>query len=122
VELLRELLGTMRFGAHGRLASFSLSLETARALGVRPEDTEGLIDHLRAIEGVIVAVFFEELLEGKVRVSMRSKSEAADVAAICQRFGGGGHKLAAGARVKGTLGEVEARVLEAICDVIDCHS
>ena len=73
-----------------------------------PEDNEGLIDHIRAIEGVIVAVFFEELLEGKVRVSMRSKSEAADVAAICQRFGGGGHKLAAGARVRGTLAEVEA--------------
>ncbi len=69
-----------------------------------PEDNEGLIDHLRAIEGVVVAVFFEELPEGKVRVSMRSKSEAADVAAICQRFGGGGHKLAAGARLRGSLG------------------
>jgi phosphoesterase RecJ-like protein len=67
-------------------------------------------------------VFFEELLEGKVRVSMRSKSEAADVSAICQRFGGGGHKLAAGARVRGTLAEVEQRVMEAICDVINCNT
>ena len=74
---------------------------------MKPEDNEGLIDHLRAIEGVIVAVFFEELADGKVRVSMRSKSEAADVCAICQKFGGGGHKLAAGARVRGTLAEVE---------------
>lgn len=122
VELLRELLGTMRFEAHGQIASFSLDLQTAKALGAKAEDNEGLIDHLRAVEGVIVAVFFEELLDGKVRVSMRSKSEAADVAAICQRFGGGGHKLAAGARVKGTLAEVEGRILKAICDVIDCHS
>jgi phosphoesterase RecJ-like protein len=53
---------------------------------------------------------------------MRSKSDAADVAAICQLFGGGGHKLAAGARVRGLLAEVEQRVLKAICDVIDCHS
>jgi bifunctional oligoribonuclease and PAP phosphatase NrnA len=122
VELLRELLGTMRFEANGQVASFSLSLKVAADLGVKAEDNEGLIDHLRAIKGVVVAVFFEELREGKVRVSMRSKTEAADVSAICQRFGGGGHKLAAGARVRGTLSEVEQRVLEAICDVIDCNS
>lgn len=118
-ELLRELLGTMRFAADGRVAAFSLSAEVAARLGVLPEDNEGLIDHLRAIQGVVVAVFFEELPEGKVRVSMRSKSEAADVCAICQQFGGGGHKLAAGARVRGSLAEVEARVLAEICRVVD---
>jgi len=122
VELLRELLATMRFEGDGRVASFSLSLKMAGDLGVLPEDNEGLIDHLRAIRGVIVAVFFEELADGKVRVSMRSKSEAADVCAICEKFGGGGHKLAAGARVRGTLPEVEQKVLEAICDVVGCDS
>jgi bifunctional oligoribonuclease and PAP phosphatase NrnA len=122
IELLRELLGTMRFEGKGRVASFSLSLEMAKRLGVLPEDNEGLIDHLRAIRGVIVAVFFEELPDGKVRVSMRSKSEKADVCAICMKFGGGGHTLAAGARVRGTLAEVEQKVLEAICEVVDCDS
>jgi bifunctional oligoribonuclease and PAP phosphatase NrnA len=121
-ELLRELLGTMRFEANGQIASFSLSLKVAAELGVKPEDNEGLIDHLRAIQGVIVAIFFEELVEGKVRVSMRSKNERVDVSAICQKFGGGGHKLAAGARVRGTLAEVEQKILKAICDVIDCNS
>lgn len=118
VELLRELLGTMRFEADGQVASFSLSLKAADELGVIPEDNEGLIDHLRAVEGVVVAVFFEELPDGKVRVSMRSKSEAADVSAICIRFGGGGHKLAAGARLRGTLPEVEERILEATCEMV----
>ncbi|MDQ6939121.1 MAG: bifunctional oligoribonuclease/PAP phosphatase NrnA [Verrucomicrobiota bacterium] len=122
IELLRELLGTMRFEGDGRVACFSLSLEMAKRLGVKPEDNEGLIDHLRAIQGVIVAVFFEELLEGKVRVSMRSKSDDADVAAIAQRFGGGGHKLAAGARLRGSLAEAEEKILRAICDVINCNS
>jgi phosphoesterase RecJ-like protein len=121
-ELLRELLGTMRFEGHGKVASFSLGLKTAAALGARPEDNEGLIDHIRAIQGVIVAVFFEELPEAKVRVSMRSKSDAADVCAICEKFGGGGHRLAAGARVRGTLAEVEEKVLKEICDVVDCNS
>ena len=122
IELLRELLRTMRFASGGKVASFSLSLGTAAELGVLPEDNEGLIDHIRAIQGVIVAAFFEELAEGKVRVSMRSKEQNVDVCAICQKFGGGGHTLAAGARVRGTLAEVEERVLEAICDVLGRNS
>jgi phosphoesterase RecJ-like protein len=118
IELLRVLLDNMRFDAGGKIASFSLSLEMAAQIGAKPEDNEGLIDHLRAIDGIIVAVFFEELDDGKVRVSMRSKSEAADVCAICQKFGGGGHTLAAGARIRGTLAEVQERVLNEISNVI----
>jgi len=112
LELLRELLRTMRFSECGRIAAFSLSLKTAAELGVIPEDNEGLIDHLRAVRGVIVAAFFEELPDGKIRVSMRSKDERVDVCVICQKFGGGGHTLAAGARVRGTLAEAEEKVLE----------
>jgi phosphoesterase RecJ-like protein len=119
IELLRELLGTMQFGCDGRLAWFSLSQAAALALGVLPEDNEGLIDNLRAIRGVIVAVFFEELPDGKVRVSMRSKNQAVDVCAICTQFGGGGHVLAAGARVRGTLPEVEKKIVEQACAAIE---
>src|SRR5689334_24887062 len=109
----------MRFEADGPIASFSLSLDVAARLGARAEDSEGLIDHLRAVHGVIVAVFFEELPDGKVRVSMRSKTDVVDVCAICQKFGGGGHALAAGARVRGTLQEVEGRVLAEVCAKIE---
>jgi bifunctional oligoribonuclease and PAP phosphatase NrnA len=119
IELLRELLGTMRFACDGKLAWFSLSQAAAFALGVLPEDNEGLIDHLRATRGVIVAIFFEELPDGKVRVSMRSKNEAVDVCAICTQFGGGGHVLAAGARLRGTLPDVEKRIVEQACAAIE---
>ena len=119
IELLRELLGTMQFGCGGKLAWFSLSQAAAGALGVIPEDNEGLIDNLRAIHGVIVAIFFEELPDGKVRVSMRSKNEAVDVCAICTQFGGGGHVLAAGARVRGILPEVEKKIVEQACAAIE---
>ncbi len=121
LELLRELLRTMRFSEGGRVASFSLTLRTAADLGVLPEDNEGLIDHLRAVRGVIVAVFFEELADGKARVSMRSKDEAVDVCAICQKFGGGGHTLAAGARIRGNLVEVEERVLKEVGDKLEVY-
>src|SRR5438270_4521322 len=119
IELLRDLLDTMRFGCDGKLAYFSLSQASALALGVIPEDNEGLIDHLRAIQGVVVSIFFEELTDGKVRVSMRSKNEAIDVCAICTQFGGGGHVLAAGARVRGTLPEVEKKIVEQACAAIE---
>ncbi len=122
IELLRELLGTMNFACDGKLAWFSLSQATASKLGVLPEDNEGLIDHLRAIHGVIVAIFLEELVDGKVRVSMRSKDEAVDVCAICKSFGGGGHTLAAGARVKGSLSEVAQIIVEKASDVIAQHA
>ncbi len=63
-----------------------------------------MIDHIRAIDGVIAAAFIEEMEEGKVRISLRSKDGSVDVSKICGQFGGGGHKLAAGASMTGPLG------------------
>ena len=120
LELLRELLNSMKFTCGGAVASFGLTLEAAARVGAEPEDNEGLIDTIRAIEGVLVAVFFEELPgSGKVRVSMRSKDLRYNVCKICSRFEGGGHPMAAGARVSGSLAEVESRVLAAICEEIE---
>lgn len=114
LELLRALLNTLRFTSGNRAASVALSIATATGVGALPEDNEGLIDHIRAIDSVIVAAFFEELPECKVRVSLRSKSAKVDVSKVCGLFGGGGHTLASGARVKGTLSEVQENVLKAI--------
>jgi len=49
---------------------------------------------------------------------MRSKNEKVNVCAICEKFGGGGHVLAAGARVRGTLAEVENKILEEVRNVL----
>jgi len=118
LELLRALLNTMQFTCEGRVASFALTRATAAEVGAGPEDTEGLIDTLRGTEGVVVAVFFEEIEDGRVRVSTRSKDPLYDVCKICAQFGGGGHTLAAGARVAGDLTTVETKVLKAIHDAI----
>jgi bifunctional oligoribonuclease and PAP phosphatase NrnA len=118
IDLLRELLNVLKITCDGRVASFTLTQETARKTGAQPEDNEGLIDYIRAIEGVIVAAFIEELPEGKVRISLRSKDPAVDVCKICAQFGGGGHTLAAGARIRGEIGPVEEKVLTTICNEI----
>lgn len=114
LELLRALLNIFKLTANGRVASFALPMSTVQAVGARPEDNEGLIDYIRAIEGVVVAAFIEEMADGKVRISLRSKDPKIDVSKICAAYGGGGHTLAAGARLAGSLAEVEARVLSAI--------
>jgi len=117
VHLLRALLNVLKITCGGRVASFVLTQQMIAELGVVPEDNEGLIDTIRAIEGIVVAAFIEELAgEGKVRISLRSKDPRVDVCKVCQLFQGGGHKLAAGARIRGTLLEVEAKVLSSICD------
>lgn len=114
LELLRALLNVLRFDSGNRLASFALTLETARSLQTIPDDTEGLIDTIRSLDEVVVAAFFEEMPEQVVRVSLRSKDPGMDVCAVCAEFGGGGHILAAGARIRGDLAEVQERVLRAI--------
>jgi phosphoesterase RecJ-like protein len=66
-----------------------------RACEATSEDTEGIIDSIRDIDTVEVAVLLRESTDGLVRVSMRAKS-AVDVGEIAVSLGGGGHRLAAG--------------------------
>ena len=117
-ELLRHALNTAEFHCDDRIATFSLPMDLVERLKVLPEDNEGIIDHLRSIEGVEAAVFFEELPEGKVRVSARSKFPRIDVCKVCKQFEGGGHAMAAGARVDGTLTQVKNDFLKALSDEI----
>lgn len=115
IELLKSLLNNLAFTSADRVASFSLTQAVSKNLGVIPEDNEGLIDTIRAVQGVLVAAFFEELEDGRVRVSLRSKDAAhADVCKVAQQFGGGGHTLAAGIRMTGPLDAAKQKVLTAI--------
>jgi len=63
--------------------------------GAMEEETEGLAEKLRSFRGVEVSVFLREIENGKTRGSLRSKSSY-DVAALAQKYGGGGHIRAAG--------------------------
>jgi phosphoesterase RecJ-like protein len=119
LELMRALLNTLERSEDGVLAHWELRDQTRIDLALRPEDSEGLIDVIRAIRGVQLAVFFEELEGGKIRVSMRSKDKRLDVCKIALEFGGGGHALAAGIRMKGPLEEAKGLVLAAIRRRID---
>jgi phosphoesterase RecJ-like protein len=82
--------------------------------GAKKEDTEGLIDYLKAIAGVKVAIVFKETLKkNEFRVTFRSKDENILVNNIAHHFNGGGHRAAAGCNVNGTKKETEKKVLRA---------
>ena len=121
-QLLSDVIQDIELSLDQRVATASLTIAQTKSLGLQPGDTEGLIDHLRAIDTVEVAGFFEESLTGSgqpiVRVSLRSKRDECDVSAILAKFGGGGHRLAAGARIAGSLAEVRQQVTQAIHDTL----
>jgi phosphoesterase RecJ-like protein len=119
LELMRAMLNTLERSPDGVVAHWELREETRVGLALRPEDSEGLIDVIRAIRGVRLAVFFEELPDGKVRVSMRSKDRELDVCKIASAFGGGGHALAAGIRMMGPFDEAKQLVLTAIRERVE---
>jgi len=103
LALMRAMLNEMQFRADGRIVSWNLSQKLMDEVKMESGDTEGIIDTLRMIDSVVSAVIFEELPDGKIRVSSRSKDPRLDVSAVCAQFGGGGHRLAAGARMKGPI-------------------
>ena len=112
VELMRALLNSLDRSHDGLLVWWDLRMETKNELGLVDDDTEGMIDFIRSVQGVVVAVFFEDLDDGKVRVSMRSKDSRVNASEICGVFGGGGHSLAAGIRMVGPLEDAREKVLE----------
>lgn len=119
VRLVRHLYNKFRLTHRDRIAYFWLKQADFARTGAAKEDAEGLIDHIRAIEPVVVAIVFEEVEPELIRVSFRSKRPEVDVNKIASQFGGGGHAAAAGARLPGSPLSVQRRVLAAVRKALD---
>jgi phosphoesterase RecJ-like protein len=113
LELLREALASLQTGADGRVGWMVVPHRVAARLGVSGEDFDGLIEHVRSIEGTEVALLFRETSPGETKVSLRSNG-AADVNRVAREFGGGGHVKAAGANLSEPPEQVVERVVEAV--------
>lgn len=107
-----RLLGAALSNLHreGSVTWMTVTRQDMDRCGALEEDCEGLVNYALSIAGVEVAIFFRETADERVRVSIRSKG-AVDVAAIAQKFGGGGHECASGFSVTGPLAAAETRVL-----------
>lgn len=114
VRLLKHIYSHFRLTHQNQIAYFWLRKSDFTRAGSESDDTEGLIDHIRAIAPVIVACVFEEIEPDLTRISLRSKSDKVSVNEIAAQFGGGGHQAAAGARIAGKPRSVQRQVLAAI--------
>ena len=118
-RLLQHIYTHFRLTYHDQIAYFWLKKSDFARTGTTSADSEGLIDHIRAIAPVIVACVFEEVGPELTRVSLRSKSKLVNVNEIAAIFGGGGHPAAAGARIPGKPLTAQRRLLAAIAKALD---
>lgn len=117
LRLLGRVLDSLEVSAGGKVASITTMRETLREFAAGKDALEGFINYPRSIVGVEVAVSFREEEGDVFRVSFRSKGRV-DVSAVASRFGGGGHRNAAGCTVPGALPDVKRKVLEALAAVL----
>ncbi|MBR2527252.1 MAG: bifunctional oligoribonuclease/PAP phosphatase NrnA [Blautia sp.] len=87
--------------------------EEMESYGITGQDMEGIVTQLRYTQGVEVSVLAYELEKMKVKVSLRSKGNV-DVGLVASYFGGGGHKVAAGCDMKGSVADVISRIKEQV--------
>ncbi len=119
VRLLKHVYNHFRLTHDDQIAYFWLKRADFTRSGAEADDSEGLIDHIRAIEPVIVACLFEEMAPDLTRISLRSKSEKVNVNEIAAQFGGGGHRAAAGARITGPPLSIQRKVILAVKKALD---
>ncbi len=100
----RCLLESIRV-MNGKVIFSALSQEIMKFYGASSEDLDGIIDQLRIIKGVEVAILLHEVKTQEYKVSMRS-NHAVDVQHVAVYFGGGGHKKAAGCTMQGSVYDV----------------
>lgn len=117
LRLIGALLAEMDLLAEGRLAAMYLNDDIMNATGTTYNDTEGLINLPLTAREIQAVVFFKLGADGDIHVSMRSKYDV-DVRAIAARHGGGGHKNAAGFKLKGPLAAVRDGILRELSAAI----
>ena len=106
-ELMKDHL---KFASNGKIAYTVIPPGLAAKHNFNIKEDEGLIDLLREIDGVIIAVLLYQGSDG-IKISMRSKDSAYPVGPVARFFNGGGHELAAGATFAGSAAEAEEALL-----------
>jgi phosphoesterase RecJ-like protein len=111
LRLLAAVLSTLQRDVSGRIAWICLTEAMLRESGARKADTEGLVNYPLTVGEIQTVAFIREAGNGFFRISLRSKGNI-DVAAVAQRFGGGGHVNASGFELRGAYEDVLRRVLD----------
>jgi len=113
LKLIQHFLGSLKMECNDRACIGVLPLGVFESTGATGEDTEGLVDYARSIDGVVIGVLIEER-PGSVKASLRGMHSVYRMDTLAAQFGGGGHANAAGLNCKMSLAEFYPKLLAAI--------
>jgi phosphoesterase RecJ-like protein len=118
IELLSEVLATVKRDSTGRVAWLAQTLDMQERAHASDEDGDGFVNYPMSCGDVEACAFFKETAPGIYRVSLRSKCDV-NVARIAERFGGGGHRNAAGCTFEGTIEDAERQLVGYLLDAVE---
>jgi len=113
MQLRGRAVETLHPALEGRVHIMRLTQEMFRQYGVDTNDTENLINECMRVQGGQVGVMLVEAPGGEIRASLRCRPPLS-ILPVAEQFGGGGHRRAAGFRIRASLEDAEARILEAL--------
>ncbi|MBL7084864.1 MAG: bifunctional oligoribonuclease/PAP phosphatase NrnA [Candidatus Omnitrophica bacterium] len=113
VSLVTRLISKLSFAANKKIAWVVIAENDFRKIKGRHEVLDKILDLAKAIDVVKVVIIFSRINNRLVKLSLRSKGPI-DVQKIAKLFGGGGHKLASGCVIEGSLKEAEQKVLRQV--------
>lgn len=114
IKLLQSFLASLRMEFNGRVCVGLIENGAYEATGATVDDSEGLVDYARAIDGVDIGVMIEDR-GGALKASLRAKDPFYRVDQVAREFGGGGHACAAGLNLENSsISELYPRLMEAL--------
>jgi bifunctional oligoribonuclease and PAP phosphatase NrnA len=116
MRLLQHFLASLKMECGGRVCIGTLPAGIFTTTGSNSEDTEGLVDYARSIEGVEIGALIEEKSDGTVKASLRAKDPVYRVDLAAAKFNGGGHACAAGLNLKAGAENFYVRLVAALAE------
>jgi phosphoesterase RecJ-like protein len=118
IRLMGEVLSSAKRDSSGRVASLQLSLEMQNRSGASDEDADGFVNYPLTVGEVEAVALLKECAPGIYRTSLRSKGDV-NVARVAEKFGGGGHRNAAGCTLTGNWEEAEKEIVGLLQDAVE---
>lgn len=112
IAMERRVLDSIRFSKNGEIAVILITKQMIAETGAVEDDLDGIAGIPRCIEGVRIGITLREKNDGAYKVSLRARRPA-DASVICEQFGGGGHKGAAGCTLSMSAAEAEQKIFAA---------
>jgi phosphoesterase RecJ-like protein len=121
IELLSEVLSTVKRDPSGRVAWMRQTLEMQERARASEEDGDGFVNYPLSCATVEAVALLKESAPGVYRTSLRSKGDI-NVARIAEQFGGGGHRNAAGCTLRGDWDEAEKTIVALLREAVERHN